>query len=158
MIYSARTKSEPARGRGPTRSKYGRNWITIQLRLAIYVRDGYTCAYCGATARGGTVLCLDHVLPYRLGGPHDPANLITTCIRCNKRKGGTVLAVWAARIRRIGATVERTRRLEEHVRARLREDLTPHIERVRAVRREHRTYRAAFVTLRDSTAPRRLPD
>ena len=52
-------------------------------RHAVYERDGWACRYCGASQ----ALSLDHVIPPRLGGNHEPGNLVTACRSCNSRKG-----------------------------------------------------------------------
>ncbi len=54
-------------------------------RREIFVRDGYTCQYCG---RAGHDLTLDHILPRHRGGGHTWDNLVTACKACNHRKGG----------------------------------------------------------------------
>lgn len=58
-----------------------------QLRLSrrgIFARDGYTCQYCGVTAKD---LTIDHVVPKRLGGGATWENLVCCCRRCNTKKG-----------------------------------------------------------------------
>lgn len=82
-------------------------------RLALYVRDGWRCRYCGCSviygpardvlrkafsneipwpkatsppAHGGfTALTatFDHIVPHAKGGDNSPANLVTTCWPCN---------------------------------------------------------------------------
>lgn len=62
-----------------------------QVRLTrreIFRRDEYTCQYCG---QPGGHLTLDHVVPRHRGGKHTWDNLVTACIRCNRRKGGRTL-------------------------------------------------------------------
>jgi len=54
-------------------------------RREIFVRDDYTCQYCGAHMRE---LTLDHVVPLHRGGAHTWENLVSACPRCNHRKGG----------------------------------------------------------------------
>jgi hypothetical protein len=65
----------------------GMNWIRQSTRLAIYLRDGLACAYCGATVEGGTQLTLDHLTAHSHGGSNDPSNLVTCCHRCNCARG-----------------------------------------------------------------------
>jgi 5-methylcytosine-specific restriction endonuclease McrA len=59
------------------------------LRLSrrnIFLRDGFTCQYCGR--RPGTrELNLDHVMPRSRGGRSTWENLVTSCRECNLRKG-----------------------------------------------------------------------
>ena len=56
-------------------------------RANIYVRDDHTCQYCGRMLPVDT-LTLDHVVPVRYGGRKDWENIATSCVRCNRRKGG----------------------------------------------------------------------
>jgi hypothetical protein len=67
----------------PARRTQGMNWIRKSTRLAIYLRDGLACAYCGATIEDGTQLTLDHLKPYSNGGTNEPRNLVTCCAKCN---------------------------------------------------------------------------
>jgi len=62
-------------------------WIRRSTRLAVYLRDGLVCVYCGADGRhGGAVLVVDHLVPRVLGGGNDPGNLATACWTCNARR------------------------------------------------------------------------
>lgn len=65
----------------------GMNWITPHKRLAIYLRDGLACAYCGATIEDGVILTLDHIKCHSKGGSNHQNNLITSCRRCNSSRG-----------------------------------------------------------------------
>ncbi len=65
----------------------GMNWIRQEKRLAIYLRDGLACCYCGSTIEDGTRLTLDHIKPYSMGGSNEPTNLVTCCHRCNSSRG-----------------------------------------------------------------------
>lgn len=50
-------------------------------RRAVFVRDDYTCQYCGARAEN-----VDHVIPRSRGGQHVWENVVAACRRCNSRK------------------------------------------------------------------------
>jgi 5-methylcytosine-specific restriction endonuclease McrA len=63
------------------------NWIRQVKRLAIYLRDGLSCCYCGESVEDGASLTLDHVLPVIKGGTNHESNLVTSCVRCNLHKG-----------------------------------------------------------------------
>lgn len=52
-------------------------------RKAIFTRDKHTCAYCSAKES----LTIDHIIPQSRGGQDVWENLITSCLRCNLRKG-----------------------------------------------------------------------
>ncbi|MHB8574916.1 MAG: HNH endonuclease [Dehalococcoidia bacterium] len=59
-----------------------------QMRLTrreVFVRDRYTCQYCGRQPRE---LTLDHVFPRHRGGRHTWENLVAACKACNHRKAG----------------------------------------------------------------------
>ena len=65
----------------------GMNWIRKEKRLAIYLRDGLACCYCGEGIEDGATLTLDHLIPHSHGGSNDATNLITACRRCNSSRG-----------------------------------------------------------------------
>ena len=54
-------------------------------RLRIYVRDGFTCQYCGRRVSAND-LTLDHITPRAQAGASTPENLVTACVPCNNRK------------------------------------------------------------------------
>lgn len=56
-------------------------------RLAIYARDGFACAWCGATVEDGVELSLDHLKTQKAGGEDSPSNLVTACRKCNCSRG-----------------------------------------------------------------------
>lgn len=60
-------------------------WITKVRRLAIYIRDGFCCLYCGRDLKAAkpSEVHLDHLSPREAGGSDDPTNLITACRSCN---------------------------------------------------------------------------
>ena len=70
-----------------TKLNQGMNWIRKEKRLAIYLRDGLACAYCGAGVEDSERLTLDHLKPYSNGGKNDQTNLVTCCLRCNSVRG-----------------------------------------------------------------------
>jgi CRISPR/Cas system Type II protein with McrA/HNH and RuvC-like nuclease domain len=52
-------------------------------RTRIYKRDSHECVYCGSKKD----LTLDHVLPKSRGGGNEWTNLVTSCFKCNLKKG-----------------------------------------------------------------------
>jgi 5-methylcytosine-specific restriction endonuclease McrA len=52
----------------------------------VFIRDRYTCLYCGRTRKPHD-LTLDHIIPRSLGGETCWENLATACRRCNIKKG-----------------------------------------------------------------------
>ena len=86
------TTTQDARSRGEWQ---GMNWIRQDKRLAIYLRDGMACAYCGASVESGAKLSLDHLTPHSKGGSNDETNLVTCCCRCNSARQTRSVASFA---------------------------------------------------------------
>lgn len=76
----------------------GMNWCRPSTRLAIYLRDGLACVWCGSTIEEGIVFQLDHVKPHIKGGTNDTRNLVTTCRRCNSSRGARSILHFAAAV------------------------------------------------------------
>ena len=53
-------------------------------RFNLFLRDRFTCQYCGSTQH----LTFDHVVPRRLGGRTAWENIAAACSPCNLKKGG----------------------------------------------------------------------
>jgi len=77
------------------RRNQGSKWCRPSTRLAIYLRDGLACAYCGHSVEDGASLTLDHLRPYDLGGSNETTNLVTCCHRCNSARGKRPVAAFA---------------------------------------------------------------
>lgn len=88
----------------------GMNWIRQEKRLAIYLRDGCACAYCGDTTENGASLTLDHLKPVSKGGTNHETNLVTACLRCNSSRGNRPLATF---IKAVASYVNHGIRAEE---------------------------------------------
>lgn len=73
----------------------GMNWIRPVSRLAIYLRDGFACAWCGEGAEQGIKMTLDHLVPNDHGGSNDATNLVTACVGCNAARGTLPVAAFA---------------------------------------------------------------
>ncbi len=56
-------------------------------RNNVFLRDQYTCQYCGSKP-SSILLTLDHVVPIVKGGPKSWDNIVTACRACNVKKGG----------------------------------------------------------------------
>ncbi|MEA3442344.1 MAG: HNH endonuclease [Chloroflexota bacterium] len=54
-------------------------------KIEIFNRDHFVCQYCGQQVKEIT---LDHVIPRQRGGEHTWENVVSSCIPCNRRKGG----------------------------------------------------------------------
>lgn len=70
----------------PKQGHNGSKWLAPKLRLAIYIRDGFRCAYCMASIRGMNrdMVTLDHLIS---GAGDAPKNLVCACKPCNSAKG-----------------------------------------------------------------------
>jgi len=103
----------------------GAHWIRDEKRLAIYLRDGLACAYCGATVEGGAVLSLDHLKPRSSGGSNDSRNLVTCCRRCNSRRGVRSVRAFCGAVAEYNGVPATAESIEQHVRncARRRPDV-----------------------------------
>jgi len=70
------------------------NWIRKDKRLAIYLRDGEACIWCGHTLEDGAELTLDHLIPCELGGDNSEKNLVTACRSCNCSRRDLTVRQW----------------------------------------------------------------
>jgi len=59
---------------------------TSWSRHGVLVRDGFTCAYCGAPAN-----TIDHVWPVSKGGKSTYQNCVAACFPCNQKKRNKTL-------------------------------------------------------------------
>lgn len=55
-------------------------------RENVYIRDNFTCQYCGERC-STKHLTLDHVIPASKEGPKNWTNVVAACRQCNQRKG-----------------------------------------------------------------------
>ncbi len=54
-------------------------------RENVYIRDNFTCQYCGDRI-SGKLLTLDHVVPASQNGKKTWTNVVSACRECNQRK------------------------------------------------------------------------
>src|SRR5579884_3546663 len=59
-------------------------------RINIYMRDAWTCQYCGKK-KATRELTFDHVIPRAHGGKTNWTNIVTACRRCNATKADQTL-------------------------------------------------------------------
>jgi len=124
-------------------ARNGGGWCRPDKRLAIYLRDGLACAWCGHTLEDGEWLTLDHVKPHSHGGTNEPENLLTACRRCNCSRGNRSVIDFAKSVADfhqidVGEIVERIDEL-------LAKDLAPYRDEAKRIiaRRETAKGRAA---------------
>jgi len=95
-------KKQTANGNG------GSKWIRKDKRLAVYLRDGFCCAYCGRDLHGADPhdVTLDHLNAKHQAGNHSEANLVTACRSCNSSRQDKPWKEYAT-----GGAIERINRL-----------------------------------------------
>jgi len=69
----------------------GRKAISKTTRFEVFKRDGFACAYCGASPPD-VLLEADHIHPVAEGGTNEMDNLVTACVDCNRGKGARLLS------------------------------------------------------------------
>ena len=67
-----------------------RAYIGARLRFQVFMRDNFTCQYCGQRAPQ-VELHIDHIIPVAHGGTNEIANVSTACAECNLGKGDLLL-------------------------------------------------------------------
>lgn len=87
------------RGNKYTPAANGGGWIRKDKRLAIHLRDGLCCVYCGASVEDGASLQLDHYIRVQDGGSNKASNLVTACAFCNNSKNNDTIRTWYRRLR-----------------------------------------------------------
>lgn len=62
--------------------------IPLSIRVKVLARDKFKCVYCGKSPamNAGTLLHIDHIVPFSLGGTNTLDNLQTLCEECNLGK------------------------------------------------------------------------
>ena len=65
--------------------------IEQKVSWEVFRRDNFTCRYCGADDRPLTV---DHVVVWEEMGPSIPMNLISSCKKCNNKRGTMRYEEW----------------------------------------------------------------
>ena len=71
-------------------AKVERGNVSDSLRYDILNRDHFRCSICGASAKEGVRLHVDHIIPIAKGGKSVPENLRTLCERCNIGKSDKI--------------------------------------------------------------------
>lgn len=73
-------------------NRNGSKWIRRDKRLAIYLRDDFTCRYCGEQLKSNQ-LTLDHVIPRTIKLDNSSTNLVTCCKTCNSKKQDAIIPI-----------------------------------------------------------------
>lgn len=69
----------------------GQRQIDHKIAWEVYKRDKYKCRYCG---KDDVPLTVDHIITWESGGATHPDNLLTSCKKCNKKRGNLDYGSW----------------------------------------------------------------
>lgn len=104
-------------GPGVSPARNGSKWIRPKRRFTIYLRDSFTCLYCGTSTRS---LTLDHVY----GHSNCSSNLATCCLSCNSAKRNVSQRKWYTLLRkREGLSIQDTKRIQSRLYRQLKKPL-----------------------------------
>ena len=95
----------------------GSKWITPTRRLAIYLRDRFTCIYCLTDLHDADPrdLTIDHLKCGHFAGNHGSENLITCCRSCNSSRRDLPLARFATKEQRAHITRNTRRSMRQYL-------------------------------------------
>ena len=120
----------------------GSKWCRQDKRLAIYLRDGLACVYCGNSLEAGASLSLDHVTPHSAGGSNSETNLVTCCRHCNSVRQDRAIAQWVEDVS--AYTQEPAADIRRRVRNHTRRQLARYRDEAKAMIARRGTYAAAL--------------
>jgi len=100
------------------------NWIRREKRLAIYLRDGLACCWCGDGVEDGVTLTLDHLKPHSKGGSNEPKNLVTCCHKCNSSRSSRSVQAFALAV--AGYSNAKATDIVEHITKTVRQEIDVH--------------------------------
>lgn len=63
----------------------------VFTRSNLFVRDEYTCQYCGKSVKSAKERSVDHIVPRSRGGRTIWQNVVLCCKKCNLKKGDKML-------------------------------------------------------------------
>lgn len=101
------------------RNNHTKNWIRIEKRLAIYIRDRFICGYCAIRCNYDNIT-LDHVIARDKGGSNEPDNLIVSCLSCNSSKQNTAVQDWLQNDRLLAVEL----RLQKPIDSKIKQELS----------------------------------
>jgi 5-methylcytosine-specific restriction endonuclease McrA len=113
-------------------------WIRTDKRLAIYLRDRFTCLYCLRDLHDADPadITLDHIKCKSDGGSNHESNLVTACRSCNCSRQDKPLARFAGKETRA------------HIRRNTKRKLAPYRKLAKAILAGEIDYSAADVETR----------
>lgn len=69
----------------------GTRQIDSAISWNVFRRDNYACRYCGINF---VPLTVDHIITWETGGATHEDNLLTSCRKCNRKRGNTPYEEW----------------------------------------------------------------
>ena len=94
LLEAQQTGSRPLQGKD---YQHGPKFKLINLREAVFTRDGYRCQICGRSVSDGAILRVHHTLYWKGDHTDRLSGLITVCDRChtpkNHQKGGRLWGI-----------------------------------------------------------------
>jgi 5-methylcytosine-specific restriction endonuclease McrA len=92
-----RPKKKQKRRARPSSHKmgYGKKWDS--MRRSILIRDSFQCRACGRLCGNPGEAHVDHIIPKKLSGTNDPANLQVLCSGCHAKKTNREMKALALR-------------------------------------------------------------
>ncbi len=97
-------------------------WIRVDKRLAVNLRDRFTCLHCLKDLAGADPMdvTLDHIIPRADGGSNLEHNVFTSCRSCNCARQDKPLSRFASR------------EASKHIRRNVKRSLKPYLKLARA--------------------------
>ena len=111
----------------------GMNWIRQEKRLAIYLRDGCACVWCGANVENGAQLTLDHIVGHSKKQDNSATNLVTSCHRCNTSRGTRTVNKFAVAVAEYLNHGVKADAILKHVRNCAARSIKPHLVEAKAL-------------------------
>jgi HNH endonuclease len=92
--------------------------LSGEIQQKIWAADGFICVYCGAKM-GATLMTVDHFIPLEDGGRNDQTNYLSSCRKCNQRKGNDHPMIFLEGIYRwLGTSQEKFDSIQQYIKAR----------------------------------------
>lgn len=65
--------------------------VDNKVSWQVFRRDNFACRYCNID---NVPMTVDHIITYEKGGPWTKENLLTSCSKCNKKRGNLDYGSW----------------------------------------------------------------
>jgi CRISPR/Cas system Type II protein with McrA/HNH and RuvC-like nuclease domain len=128
-------------------NKHGSKWISRQLRLAIYHRDGCSCVYCGESLGDEVELTLDHIIPRSVKVDNTPSNLVTACRQCNTVRGDRDFAEFVVAVAMLNKVT--VQQVMGHIEKQLALDIKPFLAEAKTIIARSPSWKLALEKAKD---------